>query len=227
MFDTTSCEWFSATAFFYEEWDHPLSLGRHIVLAAKRQVSTAPLAQRLGIRHALGEDGWNSSLDTTSYRQIREAVLRSVVDARLNLVFVHWNVPHLPVIYDAAKDDFSTNSTNTYVDNLKLVDRTARDIRLTLENAGLWDSSTILMTSDHPLRGYNIRQSMMGPPQGTYTQAPTVPFLLKMAGQKRGITYDSPMQTVVTKDLLLAIMKGEITQPEQVAAWLNTHPPRQ
>jgi hypothetical protein len=35
------------------------------------------------------------------------------------------------------------------------------------------------------------------------------------------------MQTIVTKDLLLAIMKGEISQPEQVAAWLDHHPPHQ
>jgi len=34
------------------------------------------------------------------------------------------------------------------------------------------------------------------------------------------------MQTVVTKDLPRAIMKGEITQPEQVAAWLDHNPPR-
>jgi hypothetical protein len=27
-------------------------------------------------------------------------------------------------------------------------------------------------------------------------------------------------------DLLLAIMKGEITQPEQLAGWLDHHPPR-
>jgi hypothetical protein len=48
-----------------------------------------------------------------------------------------------------------------------------------------------------------------------------------MAGQKQGLAYDAPVQTVVTKDLLLAIMKGEISQPEQVGDWLDHHPPHQ
>jgi hypothetical protein len=34
-------------------------------------------------------------------------------------------------------------------------------------------------------------------------------------------------RSVVTKDLLLAIMKGEITQPGQVAGWLDRRPPCQ
>ena len=51
-------------------------------------------------------------------------------------------------------------------------------------------------------------------------------FLLKLAGQKQSYRYGTEMQTVVTKDLLLAILKGEITQPEQVAYWLDRNPPR-
>jgi arylsulfatase A-like enzyme len=167
------------------------------------------------------------SLHAITYRRTHQAALRSIVDSRLNLVFVHWNVPHLPPIYDAAKDSFSNDDTETYVDNLRLVDRTVRDIRLTLENVGLWDSSTILMTADHPLRlGNGPRWLRLPRSVGNVTQASEVPFLLKMAGQKQGLAYDAPMQTVVTKDLLLAIMKGEISQPEQVAAWLDHNPPR-
>jgi len=35
------------------------------------------------------------------------------------------------------------------------------------------------------------------------------------------------MQTVVSKDLILAIMEGAITQPQQLADWLDHHQPRQ
>jgi phosphoglycerol transferase MdoB-like AlkP superfamily enzyme len=145
------------------------------------------------------------------------------------LVFIHWNIPHFPAIYDARKDDFSNDPANSYTGNLRLVDRTVRDIRLTLEKTGMWDSSTILMTSDHPLRltGSDATPpSVLGPAlANNYTQASEVPFLLKMAGQKQGFAYHAAMQTVVTKDLLLSIMRGEITQPEQVAAWLDHNPP--
>jgi arylsulfatase A-like enzyme len=202
-----------------------------MVLAGKRQVSMVPIARRLGIVRALGGDAVvQPAQHAVTYRQLHEEALDSIVDSRLNLVFVHLSVPHPPAIYDAAKDDFSNGPANTYMDNLRLVDRTVRDIRLTLEKAGLWDSSTILMTADHPLRLNRLTvfaHSLVGSRIADhYTQTSEVPYLLKLAGQKRGFAYNSAIQTVVTKDLLLAIMKGEITQPEQVAAWLDHNPPR-
>ena len=82
------------------------------------------------------------------------------------------------------------------------------------------------MTADHPLRlGNGPRWLRLPRSVGKVTQASEVPFLLKMAGQKQGLAYNASLQTVVTKDLLLAIMKGEINQPEQVAAWLDHNPP--
>jgi hypothetical protein len=227
LFGTSYCEWNCATGFLPEEWGNPLSVGRLMVLTAKRQVGYIPFARRLGITRLFGGTRMNPSEHAITYRKIHQAALRAIVDSRLNLVFVHWNVPHLPPVYDAAKDKFSNDEAETYVDNLRLVDRTVRDIRLTLENAGLWDSSTILMTADHPLRVSDGQSSVRLPRSvGKLTQASEVPFLLKMAGQKQGFAYDAAMQTVVTKDLLLAIMKGEISQPEQVAGWLDHNPPR-
>jgi len=227
LFGATSCEWNGAIGLLPEEWEYPVSLGRMMVLIAKRQVVSVPLARRLGIVRALGVAPMNSSLHAITYRLTRQAALRTIVDPRLSLVFVHWNIPHLPPIYDAAKDSFSNDDTETYVDNLRLVDRTVRDLRLTLEGAGLWDCSTILMTADHPLRLSNgPSRGRLPHSVGKFTQASEVPFLLKMAGQQQGFAYDAPMQTVVSKDLLLAILKGEIAQPEQIAAWLHHNPPR-
>ena len=149
-----------------------------------------------------------------------------MVDPRLNLVFMHWNIPHPPGI-TGPQDGASKSSASTYVDNLRLLNQTVGEIRSTLEKAGLWDSSTILMSSDHPLRLKTWSVEKIAPPSvGSISQASEVPFLLKMAGQRQGFAYSKPMQTVVTKDLLLAIMKGEIHQPGQVAEWLDSHPPR-
>ncbi len=235
LFDTTFCEWQCATGFLPVDWGYPISVGRFMLLSAKRQLLNVPFMNRLGVIRALGlKEGpttLSSSLHAVTYHQTHDAVLKSIIDPRLNLVFVHWNVPHLPAIYDAAKDDFSNSTACSYLDNIRLVDRTVRDVRLILEKTGIWDSSTILMTTDHPLRFKRWGQMNWGrfrvPQTSNPTQTHEVPFLLKMAGQKREFAYNTPMQTVVTKDLLLAIMKGEITQPEQVAAWLDHNPPRQ
>jgi hypothetical protein len=68
---------------------------------------------------------------------------------------------------------------------------------------------------------------MWAPAGVDVTQNTEVPFLLKLPGQKQGFAYNPPMQTVVTKDLILYIMSGQITQPQQVAEWLDHHSPRQ
>jgi phosphoglycerol transferase MdoB-like AlkP superfamily enzyme len=153
--------------------------------------------------------------------------MRTIVDPRLSLVFVHWGIPHPPAIYNAAQDDFSYSPENSYVDNLKLVDRTIRDIRLTLERAGMWDTSTILITSDHSFRVDTWDRILARDSRTEGTQSSEVPFLLKMKGQQNGLEYAPVLQTVITKDLVMNILKGEISQPEQVMAWLNRNPTRQ
>jgi hypothetical protein len=163
-----------------------------------------------------------------TYQQLRRNALQSVRDPCLNLYFLHLNVPHPPFIYDSVKASFSTGRETTYMDNLALVDRTLAEIRQTMEQAGTWETTTILLSSDHPLRlglwhlsnqfhgqTFNLRQGMR------------VPFLLKMAGEKEGMEYPHAMQTVVSKDLLLAILAQKVTTAAQVGVWLDTHPPRQ
>jgi len=100
---------------------------------------------------------------------------------------------------------------------------------MALESKGMWDSTTILLTSDHPFRLNVWRKESpdFEPFIDKYTRGLEVPFLLKLPGQTQGIGYSPAMQTVVAKDLLLAIMKGEITRPEQISVWLDHNPPRQ
>jgi arylsulfatase A-like enzyme len=161
-----------------------------------------------------------------SFRQQLAEVIPAVRDPRLNLVFLHISVPHWPPIYDAAKASFSTRPGGTYLDNLALVDLTLGEIRQTLEQARTWESSTILLTADHPLRVEMWRSMHHSGLPADAQQSARVPFLLKMAGENHGVDYPRAIQTVVTKDLLLAIMNGKVTTAEQVGVWLDGHPPR-
>ena len=192
MFSATTCEWYTYTGLNPVEFESPLSIGRFMALTAKRQASALPFGWLLGFRRILGEGLEQRSLHEATYRQIHENALQTIVDSRLNLVFVHWSVPHFPIIYDAAKDGFSNEPDNTYKDNLRLVDRTVRDVRLTLEKAGLWDSSTILMTSDHPLRALERSRE-------TLPQTSEVPFLLKMANKSRPMPTTEPYKLSLLK----------------------------
>jgi hypothetical protein len=44
-----------------------------------------------------------------------------------------------------------------------------------------------------------------------------------LAGQRQSATYDAPFNTVLTQDLLLAILRGDLTDHASVSAWLDLH----
>ena len=52
---------------------------------------------------------------------------------------------------------------------------------------------------------------------------PRIPFVLKLAGPHEPITYDPAFNTVLTHDLLLALLRGEVSGPQSVVAWLDAH----
>jgi hypothetical protein len=191
---------------------------------AREEIRGLPLLGRLGITQ---RPPTPQESHLKSYRQQLTEVIPAVRDPRLNFVFLHVCVPHWPPIYDAARASFSNSPGGTYLDNLALVDRTLGEIRQTLEQARTWDSTTILLTADHPLRVALWRSMHHTGLPSNVQQSARVPFLLKMAGEKQGVDYPHAIQTVVTKDLLLAIMNGKVTTAEQVGGWLESHPPHQ
>ncbi|HXB74886.1 MAG TPA: sulfatase-like hydrolase/transferase [Candidatus Acidoferrales bacterium] len=221
--ECTTCSWQPAIALSWgSQFENPYSvphLMKEILLGLVKKI---PLLGRMGLDL---DTPANQRLHALSYTQVRNDMLRAIADPRLNLVYVHMNVPHPPALYDSSTDRISTGHNISYLDNLRLVDRTVRDIRETLESAGLWDASTILLTSDHPLRVDRwprdpaVRKGLK--------QHAEVPYLLKMPGQTQGLTYDRDAHEVVTKDLLLAILTKQVTTSQQVAAWFDAKPPYQ
>ena len=48
-----------------------------------------------------------------------------------------------------------------------------------------------------------------------------IPYILKLASQKDGVTYTQEFNTVLTADLLLGVLRGEIGDPASAVAWLD------
>lgn len=130
----------------------------------------------------------------------------------LNLKMLHYPIPHHPWIYDAKTQSFSTAATIGYDDNLVLTDRTLGEIRLALERAGKWDSSIVIVTADHWWR-------LAEPVNGQQDQR--IPFMIKLPGQKEGMEYQKPFNTFLTRQLLLELLRGNLTGPSDVAAWMD------
>jgi hypothetical protein len=149
------------------------------------------------------------------YLSILEDAKRAATDRELDLIFVHWPVPHPPWFYDRLKGEFSVDRENTYLDNLGLVDRTLGELRRAMENAGTWDETAVLITSDHSWRESATFDGK---------RDPRVPFLLRLPREARGITYDRPLSTLVTHDLVLALLLGELRESEKLVRWLGCWP---
>ncbi len=144
---------------------------------------------------------------------MREAQ-RAVADPNLGFVFVHLAVPHQPPIYDRRRGSFTVSSfrEDWYLDNLALADRSLGELRSAMVSAGLWERTTVLVTSDHSLR----HDAVLNPSPG-----PQVPFLLKLAGQQGSVSYQRSTSTLAAHHLTLALLRGELAGPRQVTDWLD------
>ena len=147
---------------------------------------------------------------------MHESALRDVANPALNLILLHFPVPHAPYLYDPFSHTFPKRylGVGSYFDGLVLADVYLSDLRQAMTGAGLWDTTTVLVTSDHSDR---TSMSVDG------KKDPRVPFLLKMAGQSKGQEYTYLLPTVVTKPLLEAILDRKIATSEDAVNWLNSH----
>lgn len=162
---------------------------------------------------------------------IRDRAYREIADPQMDFVFVHFPTPHMFAIYDRHRADFAFSPDTNYLDNLALVDRTVGEIRRTLEKAGLWESTTLMVTSDHAVRPamwhnrYNWSSAferLIGP-GGSHT----VPFILKLARQHEGTVYEPSVSNLTATQLSLAALSGEVATPQQAVVWLTrqgSHP---
>ena len=142
-----------------------------------------------------------------------------VKDDRYGLVLLHLPGAHAPGIYDPSKRTFTFTEfsrTRGYFDNLQLTDNTMGILRRDMEQTGQWDRSWVIVSADHWWREawrYDGRMDHR------------VPFILKAPGKNQPVTYGSTLNTVITHDLILAILRKEVSTIPEVVAWLDTHKP--
>jgi len=149
------------------------------------------------------------------YQSQRRDILQAVTTGARGLVFLHLIIPHTPWIWDPTSESFTLTRFHPdgYYENMQLMDRVLGEMRREMESAGKWDSTAVLLLSDHVMR-YRPRY-LNEPPDAR------VPFVLKLPGQTTGVTYDRPFSALVTHDLVQALLRGEIRTAAEATAWLD------
>lgn len=146
---------------------------------------------------------------------ILPAALEAVTNSDYGLVFLHLPPPHKPGIYLPQQDRYTAagmRKVDGYFNNLVLADHWLGTLRRAMESTGQWDRSWLILSSDHSWREsavYDGRRDLR------------VPFVIKAPGRNRVFSYSPQVQTVITHDLILAILRGEISDQMQTVAWLD------
>ena len=151
---------------------------------------------------------------------------RLAINPKIDLTFIHLPLPHFPYVYNSLEKKFSGGKS--YRDNLVLSDVVLGEIRQAMENAGVWDDSTVIISSDHQWRiqsGGTYFKSFLTKDDYKISNGiedKRVPFIVKLKNQKTAIEYEKPFNTIITHDLILALMKGEVSTPEDLKIWLDS-----
>jgi hypothetical protein len=147
--------------------------------------------------------------------------LALVTNSMYGLMLLHLPPPHSPGIYRPEKDQYTIYGmpkVTGYFNNLMLADHFLGKLREAMEKSGQWDKTWLILSADHSWRDSRLYDGQ---------RDLRVPFLLKAPGQSKSIKLSSQMNTVLTQDLILAILRGEIIDQQNAAAWLDTHPSAQ
>lgn len=218
----TECYWQPSAAASVEEEVSSPTLRVAIRRTMKKQIALFPMIERFGI---MEPEKATRSLRLAKFVLMQRKAIEFATNRNLGMVLLHLPVPHPPGIYDRGEKRYSLDDSNDYLDNLALADRALGELRRAMEVSGTWDETAILVSSDHPLRtGYwkktdawtaSVQAATCG------NEYPYVPFLLKMAGQSQRLAYQAEFNSVLTRDLISQVMRGDVANPQQAAAWLD------
>jgi len=153
-----------------------------------------------------------------SIRRTLAAATEWVADPNLDVVFLHLPIPHSPHVYDQRRGRMTRFNfrKGAYYEQLVLTDRSFGRLRRAMEAVGIWERTSVLVTSDH---GWRFAEK-----HGT-RRDPRVPFLLKLAGHSEPVRYDHPFPGWLAKDLLLAVVDGKVRTAAAAAHWLDDATP--
>jgi len=155
-----------------------------------------------------------------SWRALLDGGKRVVSTRGRGFVLVHLNIPHSPPIWNAARQRASAYRFDPrhYADSLEQADAALAELRAAMETAGTWETSTVIVTADHPskeaAKAFGVAED-------------TIPLFVKLPGQKTGATQEKRLSAAFTYELAKWLLAEPVTDPAAVVAWLDAPPVKQ
>ena len=142
-------------------------------------------------------------------------------NASYGLALFHLPPPHRPGVYNATKHKisiwdtiFRMSGSQGYFNNLALADYELGEIRQAMVTSGQWDKTWIIISADHSWRSsrnFDGKRDLR------------IPFFIKPPGPAGTEVYAQQFNTLLTHDLILAILRSQLTNQQDVVNWLDTH----
>jgi hypothetical protein len=207
-------------------WFHPYGriFGRDVSYAnwhpmqsfepAPAQRFSSALVEQLS---CLGGPFYARQLFADLCRASSDEAISVVTNSNYALVFLHLPPPHRPGVYLPDKDAFTCRGMDKvtgYFNNLALADRILGKMRKAMIETGQWDKTWFILSADH-----SWRQSTLYDNQRDLR----VPFLVKAPAQNSTLTYSGQINTVLTRNLIMAILKGELHNEHDAVRWIDEH----
>ncbi|MBI5707994.1 MAG: sulfatase-like hydrolase/transferase [Armatimonadetes bacterium] len=148
---------------------------------------------------------------------------RLIDDPNYSFVFAHLFPPHPPCYWDRRKGGYTAFSffrseRTMYEDSLLLADNMADRLLDTLLASPLEKNTVFIVTTDHTNRDAEKMELELDA---------RIPCMIRFPGGKAGQA-DFHFNNLALHDLVLAIMKGEVKDQDQTAAflkaWMAKHP---
>jgi hypothetical protein len=153
------------------------------------------------------------------FAELGDLAIRTAANDRFGLVLLHLPVPGPPGIYDPATGRLTAwnfaGAGGGYLDNLALADLMIAELRRGLQRARLDDRTWLVVSAD---RWWRTSKRYDGQVDHR------VPFLVRPPDGGRATHVDAVFNTLATHDLVLAILRGSITDTGDAAAWLARNP---
>lgn len=162
---------------------------------------------------------FGASLTVSERRENLQKLLaeaREIVrDSSIRLAFLHLPVPHAPHLFDRRSRRLTlvNSPVQGYLGAQELSDLILGEIRHNIELGPRADDTILLVSSDHAYRSARLFGAV---------QDNRVPFLVKFPGKSRGLAYDRPFDTLLTGELVIALLDSQLRGVEDVARWLDT-----